>query len=160
MKMEGKKREIEEVLNKYGDLIFRTCLILLGNTEDAQDAVQDTMIKYIRKAPKFQDENHEKAWLLKVSSNRCKDILRYRMNHSKFNVEILEQFSDESEDTGILEALMQIPEKYRLVLTLYYVDEYKIEEIAEIINRTASAVKMRLKKGRELLRKKYGEEYM
>lgn len=158
--MEGKKREIEEVLNKYGDLIFRTCLILLGNTEDAQDAVQDTMIKYIRKAPKFQDENHEKAWLLKVSSNRCKDILRYRMNHSKFNVEILEQFSDESEDTGILEALMQIPEKYRLVLTLYYVDEYKIEEIAEIINRTASAVKMRLKKGRELLRKKYGEEYM
>lgn len=160
MKMEGKKREIEEVLNKYGDLIFRTCLILLGNTEDAQDAVQDTMIKYIRKAPKFQDENHEKAWLLKVSSNRCKDIIRYRMNHSKFDVEILEQFSDESEDTGILEALMQIPEKYRLVLTLYYVDEYKIEEIAEIINRTASAVKMRLKKGRELLRKKYGEEYM
>lgn len=158
--MEGKKREIEEVLNKYGDLIFRTCLILLGNTEDAQDAVQDTMIKYIRKAPKFQDENHEKAWLLKVSSNRCKDIIRYRMNHSKFDVEILEQFSDESEDTGILEALMQIPEKYRLVLTLYYVDEYKIEEIAEIINRTASAVKMRLKKGRELLRKKYGEEYM
>lgn len=158
--MEDKKREIEEVLNKYGDLIFRTCLILLGNTEDAQDAVQDTMIKYIRKAPKFQDENHEKAWLLKVSSNRCKDILRYRMNHSKFDVEILEQFSDESEDTGILEALMQIPEKYRLVLTLYYVDEYKIEEIAEIINRTASAVKMRLKKGRELLRKKYGEEYM
>lgn len=158
--MEGKKREIEEVLNKYGDLIFRTCLILLGNTEDAQDAVQDTMIKYIRKAPKFQDENHEKAWLLKVSSNRCKDIIRYRMNHSKFDAEILEQFSDESEDTGILEALMQIPEKYRLVLTLYYVDEYKIEEIAEIINRTASAVKMRLKKGRELLRKKYGEEYM
>lgn len=158
--MDDKMLKAEEVLNKYGDIIFRTCLILLGSTEDAQDAVQDTVIKYIRKAPYFEDKNHEKAWLLRVASNRCKDILRYRMNHPGFDIEILEQFSNDYEDTGILEALAQIPEKYRIVLTLYYVEEYKIDEIARIINRTSSAVKMRLKKGRELLEKKYREEYM
>ena len=73
---------------------------------------------------------------------------------------MLKEFSDEPDNTGILEALMQIPEKYRIVLTLYYVEEYKVDEIAKIISKTPSAVKMRLKKGRELLEKEYRKEYL
>ena len=73
---------------------------------------------------------------------------------------MLKEFSDEPDNTGILEALMQIPEKYRIVLTLYYVEEYKVDEIAKIISKTPSAVKMRLKKGRELLEKEYRKEFL
>ena len=158
--MENKNIQAEEIVNEYGDLIFRTCLILLSNREDAQDAVQDTIIKYIKKSPDFKDKNHEKTWLLRVAANRCKDILRYRINHPKFDLEMLKEFSDEPDNTGILEALMQIPEKYRIVLTLYYVEEYKVDEIAKIISKTPSAVKMRLKRGRELLEKEYRKEFL
>lgn len=73
---------------------------------------------------------------------------------------MLKEFSDEPDNTGILEALMQIPEKYRIVLTLYYVEEYKVDEIAKIISKTPSAVKMRLKRGRELLEKEYRKEFL
>lgn len=158
--MDDKKIRIEKAVSEYGDIIFRTCFIILGNKEDAQDAVQDTIIKYIKKSPEFKEKNQEKAWILKVAANRCKDILRYRKSHPKYDLEFTEQFYEEKEDTGILEALMKIPEKYRLVLTLYYIEEYKISEIAVIISKTPSAVKMRLKKGRELLEKKFREEYM
>ena len=66
----------------------------------------------------------------------------------------------ELHDSGILEALTMVPEKFRLVLTLYYIEEYRIEDIAKIIGRTTSAVKMRLQKGRKLLEEIYRKEYL
>lgn len=159
--MDNLNRQAERILCEYGDILFRTCLLILGSSEDAQDAVQDTMIKYIKKSPEFKDKKHEKAWLIKVAGNRCRDILRYRLNHPQLDIDSLEQYAaDTKDDTGILEALMQIPEKYRYILILYYVEGYKTDEIADIVRKSISAVKMRLKKGRELLEDKYRKEYM
>lgn len=152
--------DIETVLNKYGDLLYRLCILMLKNESDAEDAVQETIIKYYQKAPSFEDTEHEKAWLIRVATNQCRDLLRFKARHPQMDEDCLPKIACESSDSGILEALAALPEKYRLVLTLYYIEDYRIEDIAKIIRRTPSAVKMRLQKGRRLLEKIYREEYL
>ncbi len=151
--------DVNGIVQAYGDMLFRICYVLLGNYSDAEDAVQETMIKYMQKAPDFADSGHEKAWLITAARNQCRDMLRYQHRRRQVNLENLQELSLDASDSGILEALMSLPEKFRLVLTLYYVEEYRIEDIARIIQRTPSAVKMRLQKGRRLLEEKYRKEY-
>lgn len=152
--------EIEQIMYTHGNMLFRLSLTMLGSTSDAEDVVQETLIKYIEKAPEFESEEHRKSWLITVASNKCKDLLRLRKRHEVVELEEWNSVVKESVDFGILEALMTLPKKFRLVLILYYVEEYRIEEIAKIIGKTKSAVKMRLQKGRRLLKEIYRKEYM
>ena len=152
--------DVERIVNKYGDMLYRLCVLMLKNESDAEDVVQETIVKYYQKAPAFADQEHEKAWLTRVAANHCRDLLRFRVRHPQIGDDCLEKLTCDSCDSGILEALASVPEKFRLVLTLYYIEEYRIDEIAKIIRRTPSAVKMRLQKGRKLLEKIYREEYL
>ena len=152
--------DIEAVIHSYGNMLFRLCFVMLGSRADAEDAVQETFISYMRKAPVFENSGHEKAWLITTAKNKCRDMLRFRQKHPQTDIEHLQEFYPDSPDSGILEALMTLPEKHRLVLTLYYVEEYRIEDIARIIQKTPSAVKMRLQKGRRLLEEAYRKEFM
>ena len=88
---------IEQIVDTYGNMLFRLCLLTLGNASDAEDAVQETFIRYFQKAPLFENPEHEKAWLM--------------------------------------DTLMGIPEKFRLVLLLYYVEEYSIVSIMSLSDR-------------------------
>ncbi len=151
---------MEAIMNTYGNMLFRLCLITLGNASDAEDAVQETFIKYLQKAPEFENTEHEKAWLITVATNKCRDILRFKSRHPMINIDEIHEFTKDSSDCGILDALMTLPDKFRTVLILYYVEEYSIEDIARTIGRTTSAVKMRLQKGRNLLREAYRKESM
>ena len=150
---------IEVVVERYGNMLYRLCLLTLGNAADAEDAVQETMIRYLQKAPVFENGEHEKAWLIAVATNKCKDILRFRSRHPVAEDMDLGAYAEPTEDSGIMDALMMLPEKYRVVLILYYVEEYSIKDIAKMIGRTPSAVKMRLQKGRSLLKEAYGKEF-
>lgn len=152
--------EMERVMQLYGNILYRLCLVMLGNASDAEEAVQETIIRYFQKAPAFADAEHEKAWLLKVAANKCRDMLRFRSAHPQLDLESLPEIPVEKSESGILEALMTLPEKYKLVLILYYVEEYRVGQIAGIIGRTPSAVKMRLQKGRKLLEEIYRKEYL
>ena len=149
-----------EAVENYGDMLYRICLVMLKNSADAEDAVQETFITYIQKSPVFESESHKKAWLITVANNKCRDMLRYRMRHKTESEEALSTFAVESSDSGIIEALMELPEKYRIVLILHYVEGYKVNEISDIVSSSASAIKMRLSRGRKLLKEKYRKEYM
>ena len=131
---------------------------MLQNQPDAEDAVQQTVLKYMLKAPVFDSSEHEKAWLLKVAANHCRDMLRFRSRHPQVTLEQLTEYLTDPENSGILDALMTVPEKYRIVMLLHYVEGYPTDEIAQMIGKTPSAVKMRLQKGRKLLKKAYREE--
>ncbi|HIT94338.1 MAG TPA: sigma-70 family RNA polymerase sigma factor [Candidatus Faecivivens stercoripullorum] len=150
--------EVEEMIRTYGDMLFRTCLVMLQNQPDAEDAVQETVLKYMLKAPTFSSPEHEKSWLLKVAANHCRDMLRFRSRHPQITLDELAEYLTDPENCGILDALMTIPEKYQIVMLLHYVEGYPTDEIAQIIGRTPSAVKMRLKKGRKLLEEAYRKE--
>ena len=148
----------EEVFTAYGDMLFRLCFIMLGNEADAKDAVQDTVVSYLRKNDGFKSADHEKAWLITTAKNKCRDIFRFRSRHQEINIDDLQELLPDKTDTNIIEILMSIPEKYRLVITLYYVEGYKVNEIAKIIKKTPSAVKMRLQTGRKMLKEIYLKE--
>lgn len=152
--------DIERIICQYGNTLYRLCLIMLKNESDAEDAVQETVIRLYQNAPSFESQEHEKAWLIRVATNQCRDFLRFRARHPQVDDTYFENIACESSDSGILEALTALPDKYKLVLTLYYIEEYRIEEIAKIIGRTSSAVKMRLQKGRKLLAETYRKEYL
>ena len=151
---------VERIVEQYGDMLYRICIIMLCAQADAEDAVQETIIAYFRKAPEFRSAEHEKAWLITVARNKCRSMQRFRKNHPMISCEELETIVQDEESTHMIEVLMQLPEKYRIALTLHYIEGYKVDEIAKMIGRTPSAVKMRLSKGRELLEKKYKEEYL
>ena len=92
--------DIENIVDTYGNVLFRLCLIMLGNAYDAEDAVQETLIKYLQKAPNFKDKEHEKAWLIKVAANKCKDMLRFRTRHMMAEIESIKEFSKDDSGSG------------------------------------------------------------
>ena len=149
---------MERIMDVYGNLLFRLCLFTLGNASDAEDVVQETLIKYMQSAPDFKDEDHEKAWLITVASNKSKDLLRFRKRHLTTTLDNLKDYVPGNSNPDIMDALLSIPEKYRIVLMLYYVEDFSVNEIAQIIDRSPSAVKMRLQKGRRLLKEAYRKE--
>ena len=154
------KARLHRAVQLYSGTVYKIAMVILRNPEDADDAYQETFLRYFKHAPEFESAEHEKAWLITVATNKCKDLLRFRARHPMIDLEQIQEFTAEDSDSGILEALMTLPEKFRIVLILYYVEEYRIEEIAKVIGKTPSAVKMRLQKGRSLLEKVYRKEYM
>ena len=152
--------DIEIIMRTFGNMPFRLCLITLGNASDAEDAVEEILIKYLQKAPEFKNAEHEKAWLITVATNKWKDILRFKNRHQVVNIDPINEFTKDTSDIGIIDALMTLNEKFRIVIFLYYVGGYSIDEIARVIGRTSSAVKIRLQKGRRLLEEAYRKEYM
>lgn len=152
--------EINRIVNEYGDMLYRLCLIMLCVPADAEDAVQETFIAYFRNSPEFASDEHRKAWLITVARNKCRSMLRFRKRHYTLSDEVLETIAQDDGSKNILEALVNLPDKFRTVLSLHYIEGYKVNEIAEIIGKSPSAVKMRLSKGRELLEKKYKEEFL
>lgn len=133
-------------------MLFRLCFIMLENRQDAEDALQETFFRYIEKNGLFNDEKHQKAWLIKVATNICKDMLRFRLRHPKIELteSICNDISQESID--VLEELMVLPKNTKSVMYMHYIEGYKISEIAEILEISVSAVKKRLERGRKKLK--------
>lgn len=145
----------EELVKEYGDILFRIGIVMLKNRMDAEDAVQNTFIRYIEKRPAIQSDEHLKRWLIRVCTNICKDMLRYQKGHPTLPEENITSEYSLQESSGIFDALLQVEEKFRIVLELHYIEGYSVNEISGIIQRTPSAVKMRLQKGRKLLKEIY-----
>ncbi|EFI66166.1 MULTISPECIES: RNA polymerase sigma factor [Lysinibacillus] len=150
--------DIERIVDKYGNMLFRMCLVILCNENDAEDVVQDTFITYLTKSPPFNDSEHEKAWLITIATNRCKNMRRYNIIRKHMDINDLQLYCKDDENYGLIEHLMRLPNKHKIVLLLYYVEGYKVDEITKILGITTSAVKKRLQRGRELIREKYRKE--
>lgn len=148
---------IEEIFQKYGEMLYKICIVMLKKTYDAEDTVQDVLIKYMTKNPLFETYEHEKAWLIRVTMNLCKDKLRFYKQHPYINIETIKTtYSEDSIDRQIFDILLELPPKYKAVLLLYYVEGYKYSEISKILKITESTVKKRLERGRNLLKKNLG----
>ncbi len=157
-KQNKSEEEIKELVDKYSSLIFRISYCILCNAYDAEDAVQETFLKYITKAPEFNSEEHRKAWLIKVSANISKNMLMFRVKKETVNIDDVENIGIAQSDYETFELIMSLPAKYKVIMTLYYVEGYKSKEIAEIIDISEEAVRKRLQKGRELLKKEFEKE--
>jgi RNA polymerase sigma factor (sigma-70 family) len=150
--------EINHTVNTYADSLFRLCFSSLQSTSDAEDAVSETFLKYMTKAPLFTEEEHRKAWLIKVAVNICRDIHRSRKKILITEECEIKSFCPDYEKSSILQAVMSLPLKYKTVIHLYYMEGYKTDEIAHILSVSPAAVRKRLEYGRKILKEKYQEE--
>ncbi|GKV64347.1 MULTISPECIES: RNA polymerase sigma factor [unclassified Sporosarcina] len=150
--------DAERIVDTYGNMLFSICLVILCNEKDAEDAVQDTFITYLTKSPAFNDSEHEKAWLITIATNRCKNMRRYNIIRKHLDINNLQLYSKNDKNHDLLDHLMRLPTKPKVVLLLHYVEGYKVDEIAKILAITTSAVKKRLQRGREILRESYRKE--
>lgn len=153
--------KLTEVVNKYGNMVYRLAISYLKNTHDAQDIVQEVFIKYYNNEGKIQSEEHLKSWLLRVTINLCKNKLMLFWHKNVCSIdEIKEQaYSDNYEDNTVLEAVLALPVKYRVPIHLYYYENYKTPEIAKILGKGESTVRSLLSRGREKLKVILKEEY-
>ncbi len=147
--------EITETVQKYSDMLFRICFSILCNYSDAEDAVSDTIVRYVTKAPTFNDSEHKKAWLIKTASNICKDKHRFNKRHSYVSLDDISEYYQEESDKELMLCLLKLPEKYKYVIHLFYIEGYKTAEIAEILEISVSAVLKRLQYGRKMLKLEY-----
>ena len=162
---EAKIREdIERTVNEYSKLIYRTSLLMLGNAHDADDVLQETFIKYMTSGATFNDEEHKKAWLLKVSQNLCKNLLRLHRNHAYVPLDDLVESIPDYDQVSNLEIeefikIANLKPKYKSVVILRYVENYEVKDVAKILGISESATKMILKRAREILKVVYEKKY-
>lgn len=136
----------------YKSMLFRIAFSYTGNKCDSEDILQEAFIKLIYHAPVFSGAEDEKRWLIRVTINLCKNHLGSFWHKNRRNIEDIEQYAAMEEDREQLLEILNLPVKYKTVIHLYYYEGYSISEIAQILTLGVSAVKMRLKRGRELLK--------
>ena len=144
-------RQLEAAYDAYGAAVYRLALAFLGQRADAEDVTQETFVRLLCRAPAFADEEHRRRWLLRVAANLCRDQLRGFWRKRVTELEDVLPAAP-AEEREAARAMMALPEQYRLPIHLHYYEGYSVAETAEILKLGQSAVKMRLKRGRELLK--------
>lgn len=153
--------QFKEKYWKYKDTIFRIAVTYVKNQDDAEDILQNVFYKLLYQSPEFASEEHEKRWLIRTSINQCKNHLSSFWNRKRTDIEggyDIGQWGMTFEENSILKEVLALPEKYKITCYLHYFEGYTCAEIGEILKCTPSAVKMRLKKCRELLKMELANE--
>lgn len=148
------KEEFTCLAGKYMDTVFRVAMNYLKNKSDADDVTQNVLLKFYKSDEHFASEAHIKHWLIRVTLNECKNFLRFPwQKHAS-----LEDYAEtlqmpEPEHREMLNDVMALPTKYRIILYLYYYEGYATAEIAELLQIPNGTVRTRLARGREQSKK-------
>ena len=153
------RMETQALAENYRDRLFAAAFQVCGNAADAEDAAQESLLRYHTSEKQFESEQHIRAWLLRVSINCAKNLSRsfFRRNTVPLETYMETLEFDSGESREIFRAVMNLPEKYRVVIHLYYYEDYTVAEIGKILGLTQSNVKARLSRGRQLLKKELQE---
>jgi len=144
-------------IEKYADMVRRICFLYLRNSSDVEDVFQEVFLKFFLYVPQFENEQHEKAWLCKVTFNKCKDLNRSLWRHKVVSLENLEIPYENQEQGDLIRAVLQLPSKYKEVIYLHYYEGWTIPEIAGIMQKNVNTVYTNLRRAREKLKAKVGE---
>ncbi len=146
--------DYERVIEQYSDMVYRIIVTITGNNEDAKDAFQETFLRLVRNQNKIKDEEHLKAWLIRVASNCAKTIVTSPWNkRTQGLVETEEKAVYVQEENSLLAEVKSLSPNYSLPIYLFYYEDYSIKEIAAILNKNENTVKTLLNRGRALLKK-------
>ncbi|SDB04292.1 RNA polymerase sigma factor [Butyrivibrio sp. INlla16] len=148
------KLPVQELMNMYKNNVYAVAFNICKNASDAEDVVQDTFLQYYMTHKNFDNEQHIRAWLLRVAINKAKNIQSSFWHRNGMPLDnYIETLSFETPETKeLFEEVMKLPEKYRVVVHLFYYEDYSIKEIAKILRTTESNIKVRLSRGRAKLK--------
>ena len=152
---------VQELVEMYKDNIYAAAFNICKSAADAEDVVQDTFLQYYMTKKEFDDEKHIRYWILRVAINKAKNIQSSFRRKKEMSLEdYVETLTFETpESRELFEEVMKLPEKYRVVIHLFYYEDYSIKEIAKILRVTESSVKVRLSRGRAKLKDALKEDW-
>jgi RNA polymerase sigma-70 factor (ECF subfamily) len=152
------ENEASRALALYADTVRRICLMHLKNTTDTEDVFQEVFLKYVLRDAAFESDEHEKAWIIRVTVNACRDVLKSFFHRNVTSIG--ELFSEPPElqpqETKLLEAVLALPEKYRDVIYLHYYEGYTAQEIGALLDKKENTIYTWLARARGELKKELG----
>lgn len=148
----------EQIVVEYSDLVTRICFVHLNSYDDVKDCFQETFIKLYKYKKTFKDEEHLKAWLIRVCVNTCKDYQRKFYKSMKDIDSVVIQTQDLYFE--VLPILLTMDNKYRTPLYLYYYEGYSVDEIGKILKINSNTIKSQLSRGRLILKERLGDDYV
>ncbi len=145
---------IERAYHAYADMLYRLALSHLTHVDDAKDALHDVFVKYAVADKRFKDEEHERSWLIRVMINRCHDLARRRNIRAYTPLDEVTELpaAQNNERSAVFQAIDLLPDKFKDVVVLHYLEGYSVEEVAVALKLSVSAVKMRLSRARDALK--------
>lgn len=147
------EEKLNYIIDAYADTILRLSYSYLKNLQDAEDVCQTVFMKLYNLDKKFNDQAHEKAYILHITANVCKDLLKSSWKKRNVDFESIGEIeAPRIEKNDILHQVNQLEDKYRTVIYLYYYEGYKVVEVAKILKISVANVKIRLSRGREQLK--------
>lgn len=155
------EQEVNSAIERYSDTVLRLCTVYLKNSADAEDVFQTVFLKYALASKPFESPEHEKAWLIRVTVNACKDLLKSFLRGRTVSLEEITAAAPEitPEQYAVMEAVWRLPRQYREVIYLHFYEGYTAPEIAKILKRNVNTVYTHLQKGKELLRQTLGGDW-
>ena len=150
--------EAEGAIERYADTVKRICVLHLKNDADTEDIFQNVFLKYTLSEAVFENREHEKAWIIRVTINACRDLLRSLTRRRTVPLEEVMETAGTAEGGNgeVLEAVLRLPEKYRRVIYLHYYEGYTAPEIGEILRKNTNTVYTLITRGKQLLRDALG----
>jgi len=143
--------EINNAIEKYSKTIYKVAFSYTKDKSISEDILQDVLIKFMTDSTNFHEDEHEKAWLIRVTINECKKFYRSIWNLRRISLEDIYPFSD-IEKHDVFYAVMDLPKKYRLIIHLYYYEQLSIKEISSLLNANENTIMSLLYRGRKILR--------
>ena len=146
----------ETIVRTYADMVYKIAYRYVANPTDADDVFSETFLTYFKKERTFHDEEHRKAWLIRVTINCAKDMLKSKSPWEELNDSVAEEDSpalSPEEHLDLHAAIQQLRLEYREAICLYYLEGLSVQDIAAVLGRSENTVKTHLARGREKLRK-------
>ena len=152
-----KAMDYERIFTRYIDTVYRVALNGCKNVSDAEDIVQNTFVKLMESSSIFEDDEHIRKWLIRVTVNECKSLWRNPWKKRRVEIEnINEPVFSTPERSALYYAVRDLPPKYREVVYLYYFEEFSIKEIADVMGISETAIQTRLQRARQKLKNMLG----
>lgn len=151
--------QFTQLAERYMDMVYRIAFNALGNGADAEDVVQNVMLRLYRSGPDFESQAHAKYWLCRVAVNESRRLAGAPWRKKVISMDALRfAAAPEPEQRELLQTVMSLPEKYRLPLYLYYYEDYSVAQISRILGRGQSTIQTQLARARRLLKDKLTKE--
>lgn len=153
--------EAGRAVEKYADMIRRICFMHLKNYSDVEDVFQDVFLKYILHDQPFENDEHERAWLIRVAINACKDVLKSFFRQRVCSLEDIdfEPFHIQDESRDMLDAVLKLPDNYKNVIYLFYFEGFSAVEIAKMLGKKENTIYTWLSRAKSKLKETLGGEY-
>lgn len=152
------QQQANNAIEKYADTVRRICMVHLKNEADTEDIFQTVFLKYLLSSVVFENDEHEKTWLIRVTINACKDLLKSFFRSKTVSLEeVLEQpAAPNQEYHDVMKAVLSLPEKYRDAIYLYYYEGYSAAQIGKILHKNQNTVYTLLNRAKKQLRQTLG----